>query len=441
MAGNVCPTCNSTIDPARAPVALIRGSKVLTFCSSECADGDGKGKAKAKSEPKKADLRESQPEAEPKPASAKPTPAKPTSVEHDEESGAFSAVDVRPRSNRRRQIIALSAAIMAGGMIITIINAVSPSSPSDVSAAGKSSETSASSDPALPVGAAATRDSNGGDLGTVEDGQVGIDELPSAQLTPEQLYQRAEAILRELMASPSSRLTRIAAMALARTGDSAAIEHLSGLREEDNNNLVRIDAAYALARVGDERGKTLLLESLRHERRDVRVDAARRLVQLGADQGNKTLRRMLSLRTHRLGAAELLARRGNRDGIEVLLEVIEDKSSSDESRMRAQVALGRSGDTSVREQLVAILEDGRYMVGAADALAALGDSAAIAPLGQQLTIASLRVRAAVALRRLDAKVDLRSLADALDKSNDQARVSAAEAALVLTGPKKLAEHD
>lgn len=435
MAGNVCPSCNSPLDLARAPVARVRGAKVLAFCSPECAD-----KGEQSEEAPDEHLSDGDP--------------RPEVTHSDEEERDYHAVPVRPRTSRRRKIIALSAAIMAGGMLITIINAVSPSTPSDVSAAGhlaKSSKSSATeskvaattmdddsdlvqtgseTSPAGPTGeAAASATATGGDS-------------PVDDVTPEVLYQRAQDTLREFLDSPSGRIKRIAAMALSRAGDSDSIAHLSELLENSNNDLVRVDAAYGLARTGDQRGVSTLVEGLRDKRRDVRVDSARSLVQLGGDQGNKTLRRMLSLRTHHLGAAELLAQRSDRDGTNALKAALADDESSEETRMRALVAMGRAGDASVRDQLLAILKDGRYMVGAADALAVLGDQAAVEPLTRQLSIASLRVRAAIALRKLGvtpAPSVLQTLAEAMSTGPDQARISAAEAALLLTGPEELAE--
>jgi HEAT repeat protein len=150
---------------------------------------------------------------------------------------------------------------------------------------------------------------------------------------------------------------------------------------------------------------------------------------------------MLDLTTHRLGVASLLARRGNQEGLAALREVLADTESTNELTMRALVALGRAGDASVRDRLVEILEDGRYHVGAADALAALSDRAAIPALVHQLGLPSLRVRAALGLRRLGEAVPLDELGAALVQGNEAARVSAAEAILILAGPRNLAELD
>jgi hypothetical protein len=149
---------------------------------------------------------------------------------------------------------------------------------------------------------------------------------------------------------------------------------------------------------------------------------------------------MLPLDNYRLGAAGLLARLKDEEGLKALRAEMARKSSA-ENVMRAAVALGRAGQVDVQEQLRTIVNDRRYNVGAADALAALDDSAAVEPLRQQLGLSAMRVQAALWLRRMDQKVDLGPLEAALESGDDASRVSAAEALLVLTGPARLAERD
>src|SRR5690606_18778542 len=180
----------------------------------------------------------------------------------------------RARSSRRRRVIALSSAMLVGGMVITIINAVSPSTPVDVNAASRRGDAQRpSTAPAQPA-----------------PGEAARPAAAAAPTDPDVLYQRAQDTLRALMASPSARVQRIAAMALSRLGADAtpdAIERLSALLDQETGELGRIEIAYALARAGDARGKRLLAASLADERRDVRLDAARALVQLGDDTGNR----------------------------------------------------------------------------------------------------------------------------------------------------------
>ena len=109
--------------------------------------------------------------------------------------------------------------------------------------------------------------------------------------------------------------------------------------------------------------------------------------------------------------------------------------------MRAEVALGRAGDASVKAALHKILADRRYNVGAADALAALGDEAAAPALNAQLGLSAMRVPAALWLRRMKKPVDQAPLVVALENGDEASRVSAAEALLILSGPPALSERD
>ncbi len=323
-------------------------------------------------------------------------------------------------------MILLSAAILLGGMVITIVNAVSPSTPVDVRAHEAGVPDMATVVPAPAASTASTGEPPG---------------VVAAAVDP---YLGAQGTLRALMKSPSARVQRIAAMALARLGAAQApeaVEVLARLVEEDTSELGRIEVAYALARAGDGRGRAVLIANLTHERRDVRLDAAGSLVQLGDDAGNRVLEHLLDLETHRLGVAATLARRGNEEGLAALRAALSDDEGSNELRMRALVALGRAGDASVRDRLVEIMNDGRYHVGAAEALAALNDRAAVPALIRQLELPSMRVRAAQGLRRLGEDVALDALVAALDQGSESARVSAAEAILILAGPKNLAELD
>jgi HEAT repeat protein len=458
MASSTCPACNAVIDPARAPVARVRGGRVVTFCSRRCADAPESEYAALRAQAAPA---AAQPAASPAGTSAAPG----ESASAEGVAGAAGATgddryeraERRPRGGGKRRVIALSSAILVGGMVITIINAVSPSTPVDVRAASNGGAERQPATTALPGGATpgtgAGQAMSGATTGTAPEtapetttataGQA-QGENADAEAVPADPYDNALRTLIALMKSPSPRVQRIAAMALSRLGTNEvpeAIDVLVRLLDEEASELGRIEIAYALARAGDRRGRQMLVASLKDERRDIRLDAARCLVQLGDDAGNTALEHLLDLPTHRLGVASMLARRGNEKGLAALREVLGDEESTNELTMRALVALGMAGDASVRDRLVEILNDGRYHVGAADALAALGDRAAIPALMHQLGLPSLRVRAALALRRLGETVPLDELDRALTQGNEAARVSAAEAILLLAGPKNLAELD
>src|SRR5690606_33841615 len=98
---------------------------------------------------------------------------------------------------------------------------------------------------------------------------------------PERLHQAARAELTRLLGSPSPRIRRLAAAALARTGDAAALDGLSRDLATEQSALAQIQIAYALARAGRAEGREHLLEGVSHKRRDVRIDAAGALVELG----------------------------------------------------------------------------------------------------------------------------------------------------------------
>jgi HEAT repeat protein len=405
----ICPTCEKPID-ALSSVARVRNARVVTFCSEQCAD-----------RPETV-----QPEPEPEPTVEvhfAPVAVPPTAREPDlePEIEVVRAADmvIRPRRGGRRHLIAISAAVLFGGMVIAIIGAVSPSAPSNVDAKEA---------PAEPVRAAAA------DV----EASTPPEDLP---LDPAKLLIAATDQLRELLDSNSPRIQRIAAMALARGGDVEALDRLDTMLENEPSALGRVEISYALARSGRDTGLAVLRRSLGHHRRDVRLDAAGALVKLGDDAGRKQLRHNLGVFTHKISVAELLARIGDEKGIALLQATLKNKRASDENKMRAAVALGRAGHEEVRDQLYAIMKDGRFQVGAADALATLGDESAVDALTEQLGTVSMRVSAALALRRLGAEVELELLADALETANDVGKVSAAEAIMILAGPEQLAERD
>jgi HEAT repeat protein len=446
MASSTCPACNAPLDPTRASVARVRGGRVVTFCSQKCADAPEAALAalRAQTAPGEAPH-----VASPDGAGAAPGEAATTGAAGDDR---YVRAERRPRGSGKRRVIALSSAILVGGMVITIINAVSPSTPVDVRAASNggaegdhaAGQATIASPGALPGALPGGVTPGAANEATNEAKPEAPGEGAGADEVAVDPYDHALRTLIALMKSPSARVQRIAAMALARLGKDEvpeAIDVLARLVEQEASELGRIEIAYALARAGDPRGRQMLVAALKDERRDIRLDAARCLVQLGDDAGNTVLEHMLDLTTHRLGVASLLARRGNQEGLAALREVLADTESTNELTMRALVALGRAGDASVRDRLVEILEDGRYHVGAADALAALSDRAAIPALVHQLGLPSLRVRAALGLRRLGEAVPLDELGAALVQGNEAARVSAAEAILILAGPRNLAELD
>jgi HEAT repeat protein len=441
-----CPTCQRDVDPIRAPAVRVIGGKVVAFCSATCADAGPKAAAKVKSGTGSASAAgtirpRGAPISVPPPISDDDEPeitTEPSRHDDDDDDVEISIVErssrhavvepepeLEPRRGRGR-VLAFAAAIVVGGMAIAIVQAVSPSTPSSVgastgkSATGSQPQASGVVDPPAPA-------------------------KPSAPTTDE-IGASARAVLADLVRdTKSTRVRRVAAAALARTGERAALDALGELLADETSEITRLDIGYALARGGDARGTEVLASYLDSSRRDVRADAGRMLVLLGNADGAKGLSSFLALSSHRLGAAEALSRIKDPRALEVLDAIRADENATPDDRKRATIALGRAGRADVAPELAAMLDDGRWNVGAAAALAELRDGRARAVLVKQLDVPSLRVGAAVALRRLDDQLDpapyLPALTTALGADKDIARVAAAEAILVLTGPRAWAERD
>ena len=445
-----CPTCGKPLDATRAPVARVRGARVVTYCSVVCADSGGTGLAAgsqtgapavAPAAAAPVIVPERAPEKKSPPAPEKPAPALspqlavaqvklPAESRLSPESAPPPVAPLRAettslrRSRGRGTFLVILTMLLGAGVAFLVIE-MWPLGESEKSGAAAPRPVEPRQPPVEPA---------------IEAAEGPAPAAPPAEPDRDALYRAAVAELGTLSRSSSPRVKRLAAQALARTGDPAALEALRSLLGEETSQLGRIQIAYSLARAGDQAGRAELRQGLDAERRDVRLDAARALVQLGDDSGRKTLRAMLPIDNYRLGAAGLLARLKDAEGIKILRAEMSKKTSA-ENVMRAVVALGRAGEVDVQEQLRTIVYDRRYNVGAADALAALGDQAAVEPLTQQLALSAMRVQAALWLRRLDQKVALAPLGLALESGDEASRVSAAEALLVLTGPAKLAERD
>jgi len=443
-----CPHCNIPLDPTHAPIARIRGSKIVTFCSSECADADGRGEEpfdRAGTAPAAtaAVIDETPEPVEVVEAKVEPAPSAPVAAPDVEPVVAaastveeISLVDgplvqatrSPSRQKKRRQIIAVLSIIFLGGMAIAIIEAVSPSKPSTADAKGE--KVDAQSTPTTPAQVAKPQAKASDDAGAEK----------ARKIDPKVLYDNALTELRKLLASPSPRVRREAAMALARIKDPAALKVLRKALHGEPSRLVQIKVAYVLARAGDIDGRAELVNALKEKKRlDVRLDAAKMLVQLGEKTGREQLWGMMSFSSFRLGAAALLARIGDKKGTGVLKKALKHRWRT--NRMRAAVALGLAGDKSVQDKLRKIVKDQRYRVRAAHALAALKDDSAAPELVAQLDMPSLRVAAALSLRRLGHKVKLEPVAAGLYKSNDVFKIKAAEAIMILVGPRALAERD
>jgi HEAT repeat protein len=270
---------------------------------------------------------------------------------------------------------------------------------------------------------------------------VPVDAPPP--VSPEAAVERAKSVLREQMKS-TPRVQRVAASALARTGDKEAIEQLAAGLGKDSSTSVNLDIAYALARAGDKRGFDALIAAGSGPR-ESRHDAGRRLAQLGDKRAIRVLEGSLEYEQFRLGVAEYLAYLAEPRAVKVLDDIRKNEKSTPDDKARATIALGRAGRTDVVPQLHELLTDDRNNAFAAVALAELHDEAARPVLVKQLTIPSLRVQAARALRVLKPGADTRDLLPqllaALESKKDTEQVQIAEAILLLAGPPAWSEHE
>ncbi len=247
----------------------------------------------------------------------------------------------------------------------------------------------------------------------------------------------AREVLVKNLGSESPRVQRVAAAALARTGDAQAIAYLTGALAKETSDVSRLELAYALARAGDKKGLDTLAAGLQSTRRDVRAQAGRLLALVGDRRAAPVLGGYLEVSQLRLGAAEQLAYLADPAAIKALDQVRADPKATPDEKARATIALGIAGRSDVIPELEAMLKDQRFNAFAASALALLKDAKAKPVLVEQLAVPSLRVEAARALRRLDPRIDgapyLPALLAALTSHKDTEQVQVAEAILLLAG--------
>ncbi|MBV8762843.1 MAG: HEAT repeat domain-containing protein [Deltaproteobacteria bacterium] len=255
---------------------------------------------------------------------------------------------------------------------------------------------------------------------------------------------KAKAVLAKNLKSDSPRVQRVAASALARTGDGDAIGQLVTQLAKETSDIAKLEIAYALARGGDKRGSDALVAALQAPRRDVRLEAARRLALLGDKRGVPVLTEYLDVSQLRLGAAEQLAYLADPAGLKALDAVRADPKATHDEQARATIALGIAGRRDVIPALEKLLTEKGNDAFAAAALADLHDAAARPLLEAELKRPTRRAEAARALRRLDPSLDpgplLPPLLAALESAKDTEQVEAAEAVLLLAGPATWATH-
>jgi HEAT repeat protein len=443
MTTRACPSCGQALDPLRAPVARIVGGKVLAYCSAECAAG-GASVAVPRSyveiETVVADVGGSAqlPAVPARPDSAAPIPA-PREVDLTPQpiatDGALAPMELPRRSRWRWWLAAaLLGALGALGGALASGRRAAPAAPREAvrAAAQPVVEAPSPGRAAAPPVVEAPSPGRAAALGAATLAPAAA-PLVAAPVDRAALLREARATLAASLADPSPRVRLLAATALARSHEPAALSALAAALAEDPSEIRRLEVGQALARAGDARGTEYLVGALKSSRRDVRLEAARALALLGDDRGKDRLREALDAVQLRLGAAENLAALGDAKAVAVLKEALAGKEA--EPRLRAAVALGRAGDASGKDVLIGLVNEGRLEIGAEDALARLGDHAAIPALERALGLGAVRVQAAVDLRRLGVEPDLAVLDRALAGSDVVGKISAAEALLVLLLPE------
>jgi len=446
----ICPTCGKLIDPARAPVARIREGRVLTYCSTECADAEASGRVPAvvasgargeETEGSKAWYREGEALARrPRTQSSGAPVAVPRGHTWDEAAsaaaaaeagaGAVDAAALSPRGGAGRRLpIAIFGVLAAAGVALIGMELLGGGGDDDA-VAGEAAALPSEVEPA-PVEPPAKK------LTPSEAAAIAAD--PELVIDRDKARATAVKLLEKRLESSGARARNAAAMALSRLGDPRATKVLAEAISDETSFARRHQMAFALARADDPRGVEVLKAALGSSRRDERTDAASRLAELGDDSGKKQLDTLMNNKRLKLSAAASLALLGNDEGLAELRAAVGDKKAP-EARLRALVALGRAGHADVQEGLRAILEADEFNVGASAALAVLGDRSAIPALEAQLASPSLRVDAAVSLRRFDdADPDLRALVSSLSTGDELASIKAAEALLILLADEKPAE--
>ncbi|MEO8551662.1 MAG: HEAT repeat domain-containing protein [Kofleriaceae bacterium] len=276
--------------------------------------------------------------------------------------------------------------------------------------------------------------------------ELALDAGPvDAAVTPTERIEQARTILQRAMTSDSPRVQRVAASALARTGDAAALQALAQQLAKETSDLAKLEMFYALARGNDKRGVDGLVAALTAGRRDVKLEAARRLALLGDKRAIDTLGQYLEVSQLRLGAAEQLAYLAEPRGIKALEAIRADATATADDKARAAIALGYAGKVNIAPALHALLADQRFNAFAAASLANLHDPAAKPVLIRQLDVSALRVLAARSLRRLSPDLDAAALVapllTALGSAKDTEQVQAAEALLLLLGPAAWSERE
>ncbi len=233
---------------------------------------------------------------------------------------------------------------------------------------------------------------------------------------------------------PRVRVTAIEVVAVTRE-----VKLMPKVQQLLNDNFVPVRFAASLA-VGDTKyhpAETLVEELLGDGNENVRIAAAYAIAQLGSMEGFDVLQTAATSTDHllRANAVLLLGKTGNKQALNLLYWVLEDKDSDYRTRLQAAEAIAELGDERIYQKLWAILisayADDRIM--GARAMGALGTEQAKNALITMLDddLLEVRLAAAAQLGRLGSlagepevlDVFNKNLTNDLDKMDDIERVN------------------
>ncbi|MEH2128935.1 HEAT repeat domain-containing protein [Nostoc sp.] len=219
-----------------------------------------------------------------------------------------------------------------------------------------------------------------------------------------------------------------AADALGKIGNQEGVSALiKALQDEDSD--VRMRAAEALGKIGNQEAVSALIKALQDEYSDVRMRAAEALGKIGNQEGVSALIKALQdeYSDVRMRAADALGKIGNQEGVSALIKALQDEYS--DVRMRAADALGEIGNQEAVSALINALqhEDSDVRMRAADTLGEIGNQEAISALIKFLQDedSDVRMIAAFALGKIGNQEAVSALINALQHEDSDVRMIAA----------------
>ena len=487
-----CPVCDKPVDPIRARFVAVRAGKVVAYCSPECRDSQDTKPTKVEGAPKPAIDLDSGPVIE---ILHEPASGVVTSAKDERSTGQIPKQDgvvieeSKPRTDGSKASGGADRAAIAGEVRADGPKraATRPSGKHLTRERKDSTEARAGWDwlddePAEPTRAGSYSEGRrarwplvlllvlvaaggvgfyvwryvldrGADASTAvttpADAELVVDAAVSAvpdatALTREAAVDGAQKVLRTYIEEGPPRVQRLAAGALGRTSDPAALMALQQAIKVEKVAAARFKLAYELARAGDNAGREALVAGLASPQRSDKLDAAAKLAQLGDDRARPLLTSLLGVAQHRLYAAQELARLKDPAALKLLEQVRTDPQSSTDEKATATIALYRAGRGELAGDVKQLLEHESWKAFAAYALGQGGDAAAKPLLLEHLTKGfGVKVRAAYALRPLlgdELERVLQPLHDQLASLKDQEQIAAAEAILILAGKPEWAKY-